>query len=346
MSDLQLSLLGIGAVFVACVWFYNRWQERRFRRGAEAAFDRGQPDVLMADAAEPGAARLEPGLGAFAPAAGVADHSGIDSAIDFVADIDSELPLAPADLHGELGGWAAAAGRAIRVAAFDEEANAWIDAANDPRRFRHLRCAVQMASRAGCTTAAELAGFCDAVEQWAQRQAAQAKFPEIEATLARARQFDALCAEVDVAIGINVIARQGDQFTATRIRAYAEGIGFKLESSGVFTFAGEDGATLFTLDNHEPMPFVPEQIKTLRTDGVTLLLDVPRVPDAAAAFDRMLETGRHLATALGGRLVDDNRAPLSEAGVAKIREQLAAIHNGMQAGGIIPGSERAQRLFA
>ena len=50
----------------------------------------------------------------------------------------------------------------------------------------------------------------------------------------------------------------------------------------MFTFAGEDGSTLFTLDNHEPMPFVPEQIKTLSTDGVTLLLDVPRVADAGA----------------------------------------------------------------
>jgi len=348
MSDLQLSLLAFGAVFVAAVWLYNRWQERRFRRGAEAAFARDQPDVLMggADAGAGAAARVEPGFGtAVGPA--VADRSSLDPVIDFIVDIDADLPLAPAELMGELaGGWAATAGRPVRVAACDTAANAWIDAGTDARRFHQLRCGVQIASRAGCMTAAELGAFCDAVEQWAQRQAAQARFPDIEAVLAQARQLDALCAEVDVAIGINVIARPGDKFTATRVRAYAEGIGFRLEPSGVFTFAGEDGTTLFTLDNHEPMPFVPEQIKTLSTDGVTLLLDVPRVADAASAFDRMLETGRHLSTALGGRLVDDNRAALSEAGLAKIREQLAAIRNGMQAGGIAPGSERALRLFA
>lgn len=357
MSDLQLSLLAIGAVFVAAVWLYNRWQERRFRQGAETAFARDQPDVLMAgaatgsDAAPVAAGRLEPSLGAPANAAtasgAAADRSGLDPAIDFIADLDAELPLAPADLQGALAaGWAAAAGRPVRVAAYDDAANAWIDARTEPRRFRSLRCGVQMASRAGCMTAAELAGFCDAVEQWAERQAAQARFPDIESVLAQARQLDALCAEVDVAIGINVIARSGDQFTATRIRAYAEGIGFRLEPSGVFTFADAGGATLFTLDNHEPMPFVPEQIKMLSTDGVTLLLDVPRVADAASTFDRMLETGRHLAIALGGRLVDDNRAALSEAGVAKIREQLTTIRSGMQAGGITPGSERALRLFA
>lgn len=357
MSDLQLSLLAIGAVFVAAVWLYNRWQERRFRRGAEAAFARDQPDVLMGGAESGEGAgvpdaggRIEPGFGApagAAPGGAAEDRSGLDPLIDFIVDIDADLPLAPAELMGELAaGWAATAGRPVRVAACDAAANAWIDAGADARRFHQLRVGVQLASRAGCMTAAELGAFCDAVEQWAQRQAAQARFPDIESVLAQARQLDALCAEVDVAIGINVIARPGDKFTATRIRAYAEGIGFRLEPSGVFTFAGEDGSTLFTLDNHEPMPFVPEQIKTLSTDGVTLLLDVPRVTDAGAAFDRMLETGRHLSTALGGRLVDDNRAALSEAGLAKIREQLAAIRNGMQAGGIAPGSERALRLFA
>jgi len=353
MSDLQLSLLAIGAVFVAAVWLYNRWQERRFRRGAEAAFARDQPDVLMdgeADGSPTAGGRIEPSLGApdsAVPAGADADRSGLDPLIDYIGEIDSELPLVPSDLMGELAaGWAAAAGRRVRVAARDTAANVWIDASADTGRFHHLRCGVQLASRAGCMTAAELGAFCDALAQWAQRQAAQVRFPEIESVLARARQLDALCAEVDVAIGINVIARPGDKFTATRIRAYAEGLGFRLEPSGVFTFAGEDGATLFTMDNHEPMPFVPEQIKTLNTDGVTLLLDVPRVADAGTAFDRMLETGRHLATALGGRLVDDNRAVLSEAGLGKIREQLAAIRNGMQAGGIAPGSERALRLFA
>ncbi len=53
------------------------------------------------------------------------------------------------------------------------------------------------------------------------------------------------------------------------------------------------------------------------------MLDVPRVADGAAALDRMLEIGRELAAGLGGKMVDDNRAGLSEAGITRISEQLA-----------------------
>ena len=48
--------------------------------------------------------------------------------------------------------------------------------------------------------------------------------------------------------------------------------------------AATHGDVLFTLDNHEPMPFVPEQMKTLSTSGITFLLDVPRVGRCAARF--------------------------------------------------------------
>ncbi|PWB64340.1 MAG: cell division protein, partial [Betaproteobacteria bacterium] len=45
MSDLQLALIALGAVFVAGVAGYNALQERRARRRAEAAFRGGHPDA-------------------------------------------------------------------------------------------------------------------------------------------------------------------------------------------------------------------------------------------------------------------------------------------------------------
>ena len=49
MSDLQLSLLGLGAVLVAGVWTYNKLQERKYRQSAEKVFRGEQPDVLAAE---------------------------------------------------------------------------------------------------------------------------------------------------------------------------------------------------------------------------------------------------------------------------------------------------------
>jgi len=47
MSDLQISLLGIGAIVVAGVFAFNRFQERKFRRIADAHFKSNHDDVLL-----------------------------------------------------------------------------------------------------------------------------------------------------------------------------------------------------------------------------------------------------------------------------------------------------------
>jgi FtsZ-interacting cell division protein ZipA len=73
---------------------------------------------------------------------------------------------------------------------------------------------------------------------------------------------------------------------------------------------------------------------------------VPRVTDGVLAFDRMLATARQLATALGGVLVDAQRAPLADAMIAAIRAKTVELQQRMRDGGIVPGSTRALRLFS
>ena len=75
-------------------------------------------------------------------------------------------------------------------------------------------------------------------------------------------------------------------------------------------------------------------------------LDVPRVADALRRFDAMLATARSFASTLGGTLVDDNRAALTEPAIDKIRHQLTGILAKMEAGQIAAGGARALRLFS
>jgi FtsZ-interacting cell division protein ZipA len=82
------------------------------------------------------------------------------------------------------------------------------------------------------------------------------------------------------------------------------------------------------------------------TRGVTLLLDVPRVPDGLRVLDRMFEIGARLAQGLEGTLVDDNRVALNTGSIARIRQQVAGIYAKMEARGVSAGSARAQRLFS
>jgi FtsZ-interacting cell division protein ZipA len=59
----------------------------------------------------------------------------------------------------------------------------------------------------------------------------------------------------------------------------------------------------------------------------------------------MVRVAEIFATTLGGQLVDDNRKPLTEAGLASIRRSLEDIVRQMESQGIPAGSALAQRLF-
>jgi hypothetical protein len=358
MSDLQLSLLVIGAVVVGAVYLYNWLQERSLQRHLQQAFGNGHDDVLLKAGVESALAdgRLEPQLvpaehargkesavdeTAAAPAA-----AGFDALLDYVAEINSTTPIADA-LIGELSSKIASCGKPARMTGFEPRSGAWEDVARGAGgRYTRLRLGLRLANRAGAVNPAQLATFCDAVRQCADRIPAEAVCPDTHASLKVGRELDAFCANVDVAIGVNVIAQEGGTFAGTRIRALAESAGFKLEPAGVFHYRNEQRQTLFTLDNHEPAPFLPESIKGISTHGITLLLDVPRVAHGIEALELMLQIAGSLATALGGRLVDDNRTALSEAGTARIKEQLRSIHAAMAKRGVPAGGARALRLFS
>jgi FtsZ-interacting cell division protein ZipA len=63
-------------------------------------------------------------------------------------------------------------------------------------------------------------------------------------------------------------------------------------------------------------------------------------------FDRMIDAGTRLASALNGTLVDDNDTPVTEPGLEQIRVQLRGIYAAMEAKGIPAGSRVALRLFS
>ncbi len=352
MSDLQISLLVIGGFVVAGVYLFNWRQEREFRRKAEQAFTREHVDVLLdgAPVHAPAQPRVEPKLQRGSPpAAESLSHqlhgARMDPAIDYVVEVSASQPLDDADLHRELLALSADWKKTVLVAGYDPVGREWQEAGSG-RKLSQLRFALQMANRAGYVEQSQLAAFRDAVLEWAARLQADAKCLDVAEAYAMAVQLDRFCADVDIAIGINVVAGGGNSFSGTKIRALAEAAGLKLEPEGLFYARNERGEALFTLDNHEPMPFVPEQVKSLQTSGITFLLDVPRVAAPAEAFDAMLETARSFAAALGGVLVDDNRVELSAAAVDKIRSQLRTILAKMEAGQTAAGSARALRLFS
>ena len=63
MTDLQLSLIAAGGVFIVGVFSYNKWQEYKAKKSVERAFASEHDDVLMRSGEAPaydGVDRSEP----------------------------------------------------------------------------------------------------------------------------------------------------------------------------------------------------------------------------------------------------------------------------------------------
>jgi hypothetical protein len=123
MTDLQMSLIAAGGVFVVGVLSYNKWQEYKARKSVERAFSSNHDDVLMKGGAAPSAPgqAAEPSLDA--PVVrqepvfdAVSDAPGTDA----LAEPVLREPVAPAPAGVAAGGAAAAAspgGAAVGAAA-------------------------------------------------------------------------------------------------------------------------------------------------------------------------------------------------------------------------------------
>ncbi|THF66088.1 ZipA [Pseudothauera nasutitermitis] len=371
-SELQIGLIGAGAAVVVLIIAYNKWQERKHRRNAERAFKSEHRDVLLEprDGTEEGEERLEPRFDESfeddaepvaeiaAPASravseaplrrGTPDEpEGVDARVDCVIRIESIEPLDASRLWAaqreELDG----IDKPVRWFAFDDGENLWRPLGAHSAGSYHWFCAaMQLVDRRGPIGEADFARFSGGVQRVAdQFLAVPAALPARAETLAAATELDRFCAAVDVQIGINVVS--GTQpIAGTKLRGLAEAQGLVLGDDGSFHARDDDGNTVYTLGNLEPTLFSSESLRSLQTNGVTLVIDVPCVANGAQTFDRMMQFANQLADTLHGSVVDDNRHPLGSESAALIRTQIAQFHERMAGSDLPAGSALARRLFS
>jgi FtsZ-interacting cell division protein ZipA len=380
MSDLQLGLAVIGAIVIVAVIAYNKWQEARLAKRADRAFASQHEDVLVgargavAEEAEPAvapapevaaaasepprAARVEHTLGDLevdAPPAPAAmpfpgdpwpDHVALDHRVDCIATLECAQPVSGSD--------ALAAARAlvdeglvkpVRWEGGDAAGSAWGVVVPDGR-YAAIRAGLQLADRNGPVTEADLGAFYTGMQEVALALAAELDVPDPEEALAQAASLDGFCADVDVQIGLNVIATATQPFAGTKLRALAEAGGLRLGDDGVFRRFDDQGHELFSMVNGDDAPFRPDALRTLASQGVMVMLDVPRAPGSASTFRLYLDFAHQLEQALGGMLVDDHKKPIGQAALERIGRQLERIYTAMEARGIPAGSPAAQRLFS
>ena len=222
-----------------------------------------------------------------------------------------------------------------------EEVQPWRDV-----HYQQVVVTLQLADRNGAVQEEQLSALCELLQTTAQAQGLRVACDDMVNALERAQSIDRFCVDVDVLIGLNVVARGEGAVNLARIVRDAESSGMVLGIDGVFQLLDSRGEPLYALCNHDAEPFSAIVVEGQTSQGVTLQFDVPRVPDGLKVFDGMVGFGRKLANEVGGILVDDNLRPLTDTGIEKIRTQLLHIYESMEARGVPSGSRRALRLFS
>jgi hypothetical protein len=306
MSDLQLGLLAVGVLVVAIVLAYNAVQERKARRNAEHAFGSSHADVLM----EGGRARQEPRFDAPGRRAAADQPALPDPRLDYVIELSLRQTQPAAQIAAR---WAPLehrfAGRARLAGSADGAAWGPMSA---PGGWRAVRAALQLASRAGPASEAQLIEFRAAADSLAAQIGASVAAPEVKQAVEAARELDALCADADIQVVLHVVPPPGAELRGERAAP---------EQAPFAVTRGERGS------------FV-------------LALDVPRVADVRRGYEAMVLHARDLCAQTGGTIVDDNARALDERALAAIGAQLEEVCRKLEARGIEPGGPAALRLFA
>lgn len=377
MNELQLALIGLGVLLVVVVWGYNLWQAKNQRRMAEAALPRTPPDVLMAGRREVVASanptevardRLrEPTFGQPAPAEkdiAVPSQAGMplpeskqatpvpaewaDARADCLLRIEFIDAVSVANLWAEQAAWSPKLDKPLQWLGLDERSGRWRTLLpQDPGAVAQVAVALQLVDRRGPVSDATLSAFLEGVRQLAQRFAGLVEIPEPAPVLAAARALDGFCAALDLQLALHVLPRQGslNEIDGSKLKPLIEAAGLQLQGER-FLALDADGAEVFALSCLDAAGNALVTVETQALIDLVFSLDVPRVADGAAAFDRMIDFARRCAEAVGGQLADAHKKPLSEATIAALRSRIDELQAQMARQGIPAGEVRALRLFS
>ncbi|WP_231969933.1 cell division protein ZipA C-terminal FtsZ-binding domain-containing protein [Polynucleobacter necessarius] len=347
LSDLQLALAVIGLLILITVAILNiKYARARCKAKEQNEYsldDRfaREPSFSQGFADSEALARTEPSFGEVqSTAISAPDKFAIDPRIDCVMTLRFDEAISGAEILNEINAWTDLEAQST-ARWMCEGLNANLNVAEDweelhpESMYSELQLAIQLASRKGPIGVLELSDFCSRAQALAETLGSQIDMPSVSTMLESAKELDVMAAESDIQLSINVLFDEpcpwGNFDALMRQR------GFKLFRNGRQYEYLSKGTLLFNSADLDPNKSVIQ---------ITLLLEVPLVPQEERAFERMLAEGIEIAQTAHGRLVDDNGINLSEAAVISIRQHLDVLYANLEKSGVPAGSSTASRLFS
>jgi hypothetical protein len=378
MTDLQMSLIAAGGVFVVGVISYNKWQEYKARKSVERAFSSNHDDVLMRPDGTP-AVRQEPVLDL--GGAPVPDRAPIEPTFSGGSSGGSSGRTDDAALESVAASLPGAAPDASPVELAESLVDPLIDCliplaleapvrgdkilpvlqtlrrvGNKPIHFigmhvngdwepivhggvyTKLQAGVQLATRNTALNELEYSELVTRLRTMADEIGAEPEVPDMIEVMGEARTLHRFVAGHDAQLGVNLMSNGAPWAISTLIGAL-ENQGFDVRPDGRFAMTDGEGGVLFTLSTNVTLG-------ADTTSRLTLLLDVPCVAPLRAGFGAMTSCAKELVQRLDATVVDDSDQPLSDEALAEINGQVHEFYQEMEAAEIPAGSTRALRLFS
>lgn len=374
MSELQISLLGLGVVVVLVIYIYGWWQQRNYQKKYRETFKQDHADILYA--APEGKSRQESSsaqeviqLGTAASAAPsistpplspifsdqqkLSNTVFMESACALLSDVTDyivEIKLAkPTGVERLSSLWRRRFdfGHDVTICGLNVENNTWEKVVADSTlSYAAFKLALQLVKRSGAVSEPKLARFKDVISSISNKPADHLILPDVGGAAARALQLDEFCVTVDRIIGLNLLPDNRHQISGTEVAAVGEQHGLSLQADGTFHSLDKRGNSLYSLASIDSIPFQYHTLGQRSVSGLTLLLDVPLTEQPAQRFDQMVEVAHKMAKQFKASMMDDHRKLLGEESIVLIRGQIVDIEARMSERQIVPGGAQARRLFS
>jgi len=127
-------------------------------------------------------------------------------------------------------------------------------------------------------------------------------------------------------IVINVLARQGEDFSGAALQKLFEACGLAHGDMDIYhRHEAEDTTTpvQFSVANAvEPGTFKPNNVAAMTTPGISFFMSMPGPTNALQAFEFMLETAQCVVRNLGGELKDERRSVMTAQTIEHCRQRI------------------------
>ncbi len=128
-------------------------------------------------------------------------------------------------------------------------------------------------------------------------------------------------------IVINLLARPGLEFNGEKIVPACKHAGLELGDMNIFHYFSQPETQtrekMFSLANMvNPGTFDMNNVSTLKTQGLSLFMQLPGPVDGLTTFEKMLATAQSLKKELDGELCDETRSALTYQTISHLKEQI------------------------